>query len=56
VESALTAAAAIGDDRMQKMSRGHVQPESWTHGSSQQRVTWLRRGMETGQVSSCKTL
>jgi predicted metalloprotease len=56
VESARTAAAAIGDDRMQKMSRGHVQPESWTHGSSQQRVTWLRRGMETGQVSSCKTL
>jgi hypothetical protein len=56
VESALAAAAAIGDDRLQKMSRGHVQPESWTHGSSEQRVTWLRRGMETGQVSSCKTL
>jgi len=56
VESALAAAAAIGDDRMQKMSRGHVQPESWTHGSSEQRVTWLGRGMETGQVSSCKTL
>lgn len=56
VESALTAAAAIGDDRLQKMSRGHVQPESWTHGSSEQRVTWLRRGMQTGQVGSCKTL
>jgi predicted metalloprotease len=56
VESALRAAAAIGDDRLQKMSRGYVQPESWTHGSSEQRVTWLRRGMQTGQVSSCKTL
>ena len=56
VESALTAAAAIGDDRLQKMSRGYVQPESWTHGSSEQRVTWLRRGMQTGQVGSCKTL
>jgi predicted metalloprotease len=56
VESALTAAAAIGDDRLQKMSRGSVQPESWTHGSSEQRVTWLRRGMQTGQVGSCKTL
>jgi len=56
VESALAAAAAIGDDRLQKMSRGYVQPESWTHGSSAQRVTWLRRGMETGAVSACKTL
>jgi predicted metalloprotease len=56
VESALKAAAAIGDDRLQKMSRGYVQPESWTHGSSEQRVTWLRRGMQTGEVSSCKTL
>jgi uncharacterized protein len=56
VESALTAAAAIGDDRLQKMSRGYVQPESWTHGSSEQRVTWLRRGMQTGEVSACKTL
>jgi predicted metalloprotease len=56
VESALTAAAAIGDDRLQKMSRGYVQPESWTHGSSEQRVTWLRRGMQTGQVSACKTM
>jgi hypothetical protein len=56
VESALRAAAAIGDDRLQKMSRGSVQPESWTHGSSEQRVTWLRRGMQTGEVSACKTL
>jgi predicted metalloprotease len=56
VESALKAAAAIGDDRLQKMSRGYVQPESWTHGSSEQRVTWLRRGMQTGEVSACKTL
>jgi len=56
VESALRAAASIGDDRMQKMSRGYVQPESWTHGSSEQRVTWLRKGMQTGEVSACKTL
>jgi predicted metalloprotease len=56
VESALRAAASIGDDRLQKMSRGYVQPESWTHGSSEQRVTWLRRGMETGEIGSCKTL
>jgi uncharacterized protein len=56
VESALRAAASIGDDRLQKMSRGYVQPESWTHGSSAQRVTWLRRGMETGEIGSCKTL
>jgi hypothetical protein len=56
VESALRAAASIGDDRLQKMSRGYVQPESWTHGSSEQRVTWLRKGMQTGEVGACKTL
>lgn len=56
VESALTAAAAIGDDRLQKMGQGYVQPESWTHGSSEQRVSWLRKGMQTGDPNSCKTL
>jgi uncharacterized protein len=54
-EEGLAAAAAIGDDRLQNMSRGHVQPESWTHGSSQQRKTWLRKGLETGNPDACDT-
>jgi predicted metalloprotease len=54
-EEGLRAAAAIGDDRLQKMSAGVVQPESFTHGSSQQRVEWLRRGLESGSPGSCNT-
>jgi predicted metalloprotease len=54
-EEGLAAAAAIGDDRLQHMSRGTVQPESWTHGSSQQRKTWLRKGLETGNPDACDT-
>ena len=54
-EEGLRAAAAIGDDRLQKMSAGVVQPESFTHGSSQQRVEWLRRGLESGNPGSCNT-
>ena len=55
IEEGLNAAAAIGDDRLQKMSAGVVQPESFTHGSSQQRVEWLRRGLESGSPGSCNT-
>ncbi|HET6216949.1 MAG TPA: neutral zinc metallopeptidase [Acidobacteriaceae bacterium] len=55
VPAALQAAAAVGDDRMQKMARGYVTPDSFTHGSSQQRVSWFNRGFKTGQVSACNT-
>jgi predicted metalloprotease len=55
IEEGLNAAAAIGDDRLQKQSRGHVSPESFTHGSSEQRVRWFKRGFETGSVESCDT-
>jgi predicted metalloprotease len=55
LEEGLRAAAAIGDDRLQRMSSGRVMPEKFTHGSSEQRVTWLRRGFETGNPDSCNT-
>lgn len=54
-EEGLRAASAIGDDRLQKMSRGYVQPESWTHGSSEQRMTWLKRGLDSGDANACDT-
>ena len=54
-EEGLRAAAAIGDDRLQKQSQGRVVPESFTHGSSEQRVLWLRRGLESGQLDACNT-
>jgi predicted metalloprotease len=54
-EEGLKAASAIGDDQLQKMSRGSVRPESWTHGSSEQRMTWLRKGLETGNPNVCDT-
>lgn len=55
IREALNAAAAIGDDRLQKRSQGYVVPESFTHGSSAQRVRWLKRGMQTGQLDQCNT-
>jgi predicted metalloprotease len=55
VESGLNAAAAIGDDRIQQMSTGHVSPEKFTHGSSEQRVEWFKRGLDNGQARSCDT-
>src|SRR6202789_2681284 len=55
VRSGLQAAAAVGDDRLQKMARGFVTPDSFTHGTSQQRVSWFNRGFESGQMDSCNT-
>jgi len=55
VESAIGAAAAVGDDRLQKMSTGRVTPESFTHGSSAQRTQWFNRGMAQGAVAACNT-
>jgi predicted metalloprotease len=55
VESALGAAAAVGDDRLQKMSTGHVSPETFTHGSSTQRMSWFRRGLDSGSIAGCNT-
>jgi hypothetical protein len=54
-EEGLQAAAAIGDDRLQRQSQGRVVPESFTHGSSEQRVSWLRRGMDRGDMEACDT-
>jgi predicted metalloprotease len=55
VASALGAAAAVGDDRLQRMSTGHVSPETFTHGSSAQRVGWFKRGLASGRISACNT-
>ena len=55
VESALGAAAAVGDDRLQKMATGHVSPETFTHGSSQQRMNWFRKGLDNGSIATCNT-
>jgi predicted metalloprotease len=55
VESALTAASAIGDDKLQQEAQGHVVPDSFTHGTSAQRVSWFRRGLEGGDMRQCDT-
>jgi predicted metalloprotease len=55
VEEALTAASSIGDDRLQRQAKGYVVPDSFTHGSSAQRVRWFRKGIQTGEVAQCNT-
>ena len=55
VEEALRAANAIGDDRLQKQSRGYITPDSFTHGTSEQRMRWFRRGLTSGSLESCNT-
>jgi predicted metalloprotease len=56
LEEGLRAAAAIGDDRLQKQGGGRVTPDSFTHGTSEQRVRWLRKGFESGSMSACDTM
>ena len=55
VEEGIGAAAAVGDDRLQRTSTGTIHPETFTHGTSAQRVNWFRRGLESGRIESCQT-
>jgi hypothetical protein len=55
IEEGINAAAAIGDDMIQRRTQGYVVPDAFTHGSSKQRVYWFRRGLQSGQVKSCDT-
>jgi len=55
VKEGLAAAAAVGDDRLQRMAGQHVNPETFTHGSSQQRMDWFQKGFTTGDMQQCNT-
>ncbi|HNC12674.1 MAG TPA: neutral zinc metallopeptidase, partial [Cyclobacteriaceae bacterium] len=55
IEEALTAASAIGDDRLQKQARGYVTPDSFTHGTSEQRMKWFKKGYDTGDMKQGDT-
>jgi predicted metalloprotease len=55
VEEALRAASAVGDDMIQRRTQGYVVPDSFTHGSAQQRMQWFTRGMQTGDMRQCET-
>ena len=55
VQEGLNAAGAVGDDRLQRMSTGHVNPDSFTHGSSQQRMDWFQKGFSSGDLKACNT-
>jgi predicted metalloprotease len=55
IEEALNAASAIGDDRIQRQTQGYVVPDAFTHGSSEQRVSWFKRGYQSGQLEACDT-
>ena len=55
IEEGLTAASAIGDDAIQRQAQGHVRPDSFTHGSSKQRVKWFKVGLSAGTMESCNT-
>ena len=55
IMGALQTAEAIGDDRLQSKYQGTTNPESWTHGSAQQRATWLQKGLDSGDIATCDT-
>ncbi len=55
IQEAMSAAAAVGDDHLQKMATGHVSPEKFTHGSAAQRTSWFKRGLDSGNIRSCNT-